>query len=110
MIWLEISECRARAIDGVPEDRPPYRALGIVNLYGQVAVMSGLLGRVRPEEVRAFYRELLLKGCRWLLAERVGGRKLPYGVLVEEGPFAGWWQVDLSRFDDEINDLFNDDH
>ena len=106
MIWLETSGYRARAIDGRPEDRQPYRALGVVSVYGQVAVMSGLLGRVRPAEVRAFYIDLRLKGCRWLLAERAGGRRLPYGVLLEGGPFSGWWQVDLAQFDERINKDF----
>ena len=106
MIWLECSGFRARAIDGDPSDMPPYRALGIVSVYGDIAILSGLVGRVRLNEIRQFYVELRISGCRWLLAQRTGNHRIPFGERIETGPMAGWWQVDLAQFDDDVMERF----
>ena len=102
MIWLEPTGARLRLIDGDPNDRPPYRALGILTFHRDIAVMDGLHGKIRPKEVTMFYRKLRSEhGIRWLLAERTGNHRMPFADRIETGPFEGWWVVDLTQFDKE---------
>jgi len=102
VIWLEPAGVRLRWIDGDPTDRPPYRTFGTMAFHRDIAVLDGLHGRVRPKEVVEFYRLLRARfKMRWLVAERTGRHRIPFATQIECGPFAGWWAVDLTRFDKE---------
>jgi len=103
MIWLDPTGSRVRVIDGDPKDRPPYRVLGLLTYHHDVAVIDGLLGRIKPCEVLKFYKMLRdVQGMRWLIAERQAIHKLPMGERIKgPHPFAGWYAVDLTKLDDE---------
>jgi len=92
---------RIRVIDGDPKSRPPYRAFGTIACHGDIAIVDGLVGKIRPSEITLFYRKVRNLGYRWLVAERVGKHRLPYSRLIDrDGAFGGWYEVDLTQFDE----------
>lgn len=108
MIWIEPSSFTLRVVDRDPGEKPPYRVLGNIMAPSEsVAILVGLHGKIRPGEILEFYRELRLSGFDFLIAQRVGNHRLPYGkTITAPGAWQGWFEVDLSKFDASINQDF----
>jgi len=96
--WLEPTGLTLRVADGNKSEYPPYRAIGFLLVVDDVVILSGLHGKVRFGEVRKFYAKLAEMGHTWLIARRTGKHRLPFGEVIEDGPFGGWFKVDLRRF------------
>lgn len=74
-----------------------FDATGTVHYHGDVAVLYGVHGRLRARDIFDSYRVCRDHGARWLLAHRKEGHTIPLGQLMGEGPFEGWWYVDLTK-------------
>lgn len=64
-------------------------------LSDKVVKISGMLGRMTRARLRLLFKVLLYKGWSIVYANRLQGRRLPMGKVMEDGDFAGWWRVDL---------------
>lgn len=82
---------------GSSENLDPFAATGTVHYHGDVAVMYGVHGRLKMRDIMDAYRACKAGGARWLLAHRRDGHTIPMGNLMPDGPFSGWWFVDLEK-------------
>jgi len=98
VFWLDDNVQLLRVVDGKPEDRPTYRAAGVVYRFGDTVIVTGLVGRIRHGEPVQFFRQLSREGVRYLLGERHGNHTIPGARRIEKGPFTGWLCVDLKQF------------
>ena len=64
-------------------------------LSDKVVKISGMLGKMTRARLRLLFKVLLYKGWSVVYANRLQGRRLPMGKMMEDGDFAGWWRVDL---------------
>lgn len=75
----------------------PFSATGTVHYHGNVAVMYGVHGKLKMRDIIEAYKACKDAGARWLLAHRKDGHTIPMGRLMPDGPFEGWWYVDLNE-------------
>lgn len=75
----------------------PYDATGTIHYHGDVAVAYGFHGKIRFKDIKDIAAACKAAGAKWFLAHRKEGHTIPYGRLMPEGPFAGWWYVDLDE-------------
>lgn len=74
-----------------------FDATGTIHFCGDVAVAYGFHGRLLAKDIFEIYRYCRDIGAKWLLAHRKEGHTIPMGRLMPDGPFCGWWYVDLSE-------------
>ena len=96
-VEVEIVESVLRVFDhGNSDSLDPFKATGTVHYHGDVAIASAFHGNLSAKDVLSIYRLCHDAGARWLLAHRKDGHTIPMGKLMPEGPFCGWWCVDLA--------------
>lgn len=79
---------------GSYENMDQYNALlHVIFIEPEVAVISGALGRLSRTDIDDVIHTLAEWGARTIFARRAPGHRLPYGRLVNEGVFAGWWRI-----------------
>lgn len=66
-----------------------------VHYHGNVAVLYGAHGNVTIRDLRDTYQLCRANGAKWLLAHRRDGHTIPCANLMPDGPFEGWWFVNL---------------
>ena len=99
-IEVEPVESILRVFDhGSADNLGPYQATGTVHYHGDVAVAYGFHGKLKAKDIFSIYKLCREAGAKWLLAHRKDGHTIPMGQLMPDGPFEGWWYVDLSRID-----------
>lgn len=105
MIWLEETQYCLRIVDSDPATKPPYRAVGSVYIHGDVAVLSGFLGDLKRADINEIFEKLYARKIEHLIVERVGNHRVPFGrkIHAPEGPFDGWWHIDLERVSHSIS-------
>ena len=80
-------------------DKPVYVASGgIERLSDKVCKLSGLHGVLSRRHMILMTKHMLELGYTILYAERAGGHRIPGGVEITEGDFAGFARVDLVEF------------
>lgn len=88
---------RVYAPGGSYEAGSDYVASCQVLLLGGVAIVYAAAGALTRAHLRELAAQIRTAGARWVLAQRAGAHRLPGGVRVEAGPWAGWWQLDLAQ-------------
>lgn len=70
----------------------------VMHLTPITAVLSAALSQVRLNKtfIHMAARLLWEHGFRHAYMERAKGRRMPYGVLIDDGPLAGLWYLDLA--------------
>lgn len=98
-IEIERAEDTLRAFDEGKTSRTldPFKAVGTVRYYGETAIIDKLKGCLSHKDIMDSYRACKDAGAKWLLAHRKEGHTIPMGQLMPDGPFSGWWYVDLSE-------------
>lgn len=74
-------------------NRDPYKAVMFLHRIGHVAVLCGAEGALERRDLRELRAFLIGEGFREVYAERAEGHSLPWGELVTEGPFKGYYRV-----------------
>lgn len=102
MIWLDVSQYCLRIVDSDPATKPPYRAVGSVYIHGDVAIISGFIGKLLKADGREIFQELHARNIKHLIVQRAGSHRMPLArqINTPDQPFDGWWHV---RLDDVVN-------
>ena len=78
--------------------KPPYRGVVTIRYLGNgVATASGACGKFTAGDIKAIYQRLADNRVHTMIADRGTNHRLPHGVIITDGLFAGWFQVDLTR-------------
>lgn len=89
-----------RIHDTVPEGaHPPFSGSGMLVAAGPgVVKIAGLAAEhITRAHLRLLARGLLEEGYRTIIVDRAEGHRLPMATRIDDGPFAGWWAIDLIK-------------
>lgn len=99
MITLTPNTDTLRVFHTSPQgEHPPYDGIATVKYHGRQAVIHDMKADLTRKDILEIYQKLADKPMDTLLAERGEGHSLPCGEQIVDGPFKGWWSVDLTRF------------
>lgn len=86
--------------EGKSYDRfDPYRAIiNVMCPQAGVAVITGAKGTIAANDLRVIGGRLYEQGIETLYMQRILNHQMPYAELETDGPFHGWWRVDLLQW------------